>query len=114
MSSKRPRPAADDAAAAASSSYHDVICLDVGGTRFHTNRATLTSTPGSMLAARFGGGAMMAGGELPRDTLRDCPVYFIDRSADSFPHILHFLRVGQLSPQIKPFHECPGTWRQVV
>ena len=121
MMSKRKRPVDDDAAAAAAASSseqaaaspsHDVVCLDVGGTRFYTNRSTLTSHPGSMLAARFGG-MMMAGGELPRDELRNCDVYFIDRSPVTFARVLQYLRTGKLSPQLPPFIDAPDVWREL-
>lgn len=62
-----------------------VIRLDVGGVVFATSAQTLTSVPGSMLAAMFSGRFAIR-----PDATTGC--YFIDRDGTHFRHILNYLR----------------------
>jgi len=71
-------------------SYNDIICLDVGGTRFATTRQTLCSDPDSMLARMFNPESNLAPSQVQDGA------YFIDRDPDMFKILLNFLRTGQL------------------
>ena len=69
---------------------HEIVHLNVGGTKFATTMATLQSQPGTLLSEMFSGRM-----SLRRD--RDGN-YFIDRDGQSFRHVLNFLRDGTLPP----------------
>jgi len=69
------------------------IKLDVGGTKFSTSLTTLTSQPGSMLAAMFSGRYA-----LKKD---EDGSYFIDRNGQLFEPILEWLRNPVNVPQCK-------------
>jgi hypothetical protein len=68
---------------------HEIIHLNVGGTKYATSRSTLVSQPGTFLAEMFSGQM----GE-PRKDMDGS--YFIDRDGSSFRHVLNFLRDGTL------------------
>jgi hypothetical protein len=64
------------------------IELDVGGKKFSTSLATLTSKPDSMLAAMFSGRFPLEKDEKGR--------YFVDRNGKHFEKILEWLRSEEL------------------
>ena len=66
----------------------DTVRLNVGGTSFMTNRATLCKYPASMLGAMFRG-------DIPA-AVDETGAYFIDRDGSLFGYILNFLRSSQL------------------
>ena len=66
----------------------DKICLDVGGTLFHTTYTTLSREAGSMLARMFGGELRPAAEEQGR--------HFLDRDGTHFRYILNYLRDGAI------------------
>lgn len=68
---------------------HEIIHLNVGGTKYATSRSTLLSQPGTFLAEMFSGQM----GEPRKDVDGS---YFIDRDGQSFRHVLNFLRDGTL------------------
>ncbi len=61
------------------------IKLDIGGHRFTTALATLTSVPGSFLARMFSGDHTLTADE-------DDGSFFIDRDGRNFHYVLNFLR----------------------
>ena len=67
----------------------DKLCLDVGGTVFHTTYTTLSRERESMLARMFGGELRPAAEELGR--------HFIDRDGTHFRYILNYLRDGTVA-----------------
>ena len=72
---------------AASPSVHKVV-LNIGGTRFETSHATLSKVPRSFFTRLLSTTA-----PAQADSDRDgSPLYFIDRDAHLFPHILTWLR----------------------
>ena len=68
-----------------------IIDLDVGGTRFRTNRQTLLSDPNSMLAKMFDPESSFSAPGVMKDG-----AYFLDRNPDHFSAVLDFLRSGYL------------------
>jgi len=68
------------------------IQLNIGGQRYTTSIQTLTSVPGSMLAAMFSGRFSLAPDE--------DGAYFIDRDGTHFRYILNYLR-GRVLPVLQ-------------
>jgi len=68
-----------------------IIDLDVGGTRFRTNRQTLLSDPNSMLAKMFDPESSFSAPGVMKDG-----AYFLDRNPIHFSAVLDFLRSGHL------------------
>ena len=71
---------------------NDIIRLNVGGTSFMTTRATLTSSPESLLAKMFA-----LDSELPPARVTEDGAYFIDACPRGFSVILNWLRYRKLS-----------------
>lgn len=84
---------------------NDVIKLDVGGTKFHTTRATLTSSPNSLLAKMFDPNSDHPPPAVSEDGTYISPLifkaeslliyvgyYFLDACPTAFGVILNFLR----------------------
>ncbi len=68
------------------------VTLNVGGTKFSTTVATLTTEPASMLGALFSG-------RFPLETGEDGSI-FIDRNGTNFGIILDWLRTRKLSARL--------------
>eukprot|EP00088_Acartia_fossae_P020511 TRINITY_DN22090_c0_g1_i1.p1 TRINITY_DN22090_c0_g1~~TRINITY_DN22090_c0_g1_i1.p1 ORF type:complete len:238 (-),score=39.14 TRINITY_DN22090_c0_g1_i1:223-936(-) len=71
-------------------SLDDIICLDVGGTRFDTTRQTLVKDPNSMLAKMFDPMSPMRPGQVRNGAI------FLDRDPEWFRAVLNYLRNGIL------------------
>jgi len=70
---------------------HDVIYLNVGGTKYITSRGTLTKYPGSLLGAMFSNNLQLAPAPVDQEGN-----YFIDGNGSIFTYILQFLRRGTI------------------
>jgi len=71
--------------------FDEVICLNVGGTRFLTAWHTLMKEPGSQLAKMCDPEAVLSQPAVFKDG-----AYFIDRDTERFRLILDYLRDGEL------------------
>ena len=67
------------------------IKLNVGGTKFETTRATLTSSPTSLLARMFDPDS-----DLPPAAVSDDGYYFLDACPTAFKVILNWLRYKEI------------------
>ena len=67
------------------------VVLDVGGKRFYTSRAALSTDPACLLNAMLQPGSPM--NYLRMDEF-NCPVYYFDRDPTHFRLILNYLTVG--------------------
>lgn len=73
--------------------FSNRITLNVGGTKFSTTRATLTSVPSSMIGAMFSGRHKLIAEEDGS--------FFIDRDGRHFHHILNYLRNGVIAVNLE-------------
>lgn len=67
-------------------SEQDIICLDVGGTKYKVRRSTLTQYPQTLL------GAMFSTERTNMCKQESDGSYFFDRDGDHFRHVLNFYR----------------------
>ncbi len=84
------------------------VKLNVGGVRYETSRATLTSVPDSMLATMFGGRPDM----LQRDP--DDGSVFIDRDGERFGLILDYMRARDASWVAETVRALPEARQQAM
>lgn len=100
----------------ASSSKHPrfdtIIGLDVAGKLYYCRKSTLLGDGTSYFAARFGPDSMM---DPQRDRIDENgrEIYFVDRNPEMFAHVLEYLRMQRIPPQIGTFRENPNLWRSM-